>query len=182
MKKELCPAWGKTCSKCQKKNHFASKCFTEAVKQVQDTDTDSNYDSSDDEWVNTLRAVHINEVSSEEEWISTIKAQNADRLKCILIVEDKEVVFEIDTGASCNTISQSYAKNMEHKRKKLNMWNDTTHTSIGVCRSKVKNPKNGKKYSIPFTVVEDSLGLTPLIGLKTATAMKLVQVMEENVE
>ena len=25
-KKELCPAYGKTCNKCQKPNHFAAKC------------------------------------------------------------------------------------------------------------------------------------------------------------
>jgi len=26
LKKQKCPAWGKTCKKCKQKNHFAKKC------------------------------------------------------------------------------------------------------------------------------------------------------------
>ena len=50
MKKELCPAYGKTCSECGLRNHFAVKCRTKEgrrVHQVQDSDEES-------EWVNVM--------------------------------------------------------------------------------------------------------------------------------
>ena len=34
MKKELCPAWGKTCSKCTGKNHFAIKCRVKLFHRI----------------------------------------------------------------------------------------------------------------------------------------------------
>ena len=54
MKKELCPAWGKTCKKCLSKNHFASKCrnkktprMQNKVSQLQDESDEDPYDSDD---------------------------------------------------------------------------------------------------------------------------------------
>ena len=42
--KELCPAFGKTCNKCSKKNHFAAKCrskqATRAIKILDEEDVD----------------------------------------------------------------------------------------------------------------------------------------------
>ena len=42
--KELCPAFGKTCNKCSKKNHFAAKCrskqATRAIKILDEQDGD----------------------------------------------------------------------------------------------------------------------------------------------
>ena len=39
-KRESCPAYGKTCNKCHKQNHFAAKCCskpsTQTVKAVED--------------------------------------------------------------------------------------------------------------------------------------------------
>ena len=38
-KRELCPAFGKTCSKCHKLNHFAKKCRSgKEVKAVEEND------------------------------------------------------------------------------------------------------------------------------------------------
>ena len=33
LKKELCPAWGKVCSACKKRNHFAVKCMKKRPKK-----------------------------------------------------------------------------------------------------------------------------------------------------
>ena len=49
MKKELCPAYGKTCSKCGLKNHFAIKCFTEEKRRVH------QMQDSEPEWVNVMK-------------------------------------------------------------------------------------------------------------------------------
>ena len=41
-KRELCPAYGKTCNKCYKPNHFAAKCRSKSVpklvKSVEESD------------------------------------------------------------------------------------------------------------------------------------------------
>lgn len=33
-KKELCPAYGKTCMKCSKPNHFAAKCHSQGTSST----------------------------------------------------------------------------------------------------------------------------------------------------
>ena len=58
------------------------------------------------------------------------------------------------------------------------MWNDTTLQPLGSCRTILQNPKNGKKFSVEFLVVEKQL--TPIIGARAAQQMGLITVNEEN--
>ena len=58
LKKEECPAWGKTCSLCKRKNNFAVKCTKRPsaptkprYKSVSQLTTN---DSDDDEWINIM--------------------------------------------------------------------------------------------------------------------------------
>ena len=42
-----CPAFGKMCSKCNKRNHFAKCCWTKDVQDVQEADDDSAFGEID---------------------------------------------------------------------------------------------------------------------------------------
>ena len=52
--KSKCPAWGKTCSKCSKRNHFAIKCRHSDDRKVHAV----NEVDSDIESINTVQAVY----------------------------------------------------------------------------------------------------------------------------
>ena len=81
-----------------------------------------------------------------------------------MVVAKKPVKFQVDSGASVNVIPAELAPDEPLKRttKTLRMWNDTTLQPLGSCRTILQNPKNGKKFSVEFLVVEKQL--TPIIG------------------
>jgi transposase InsO family protein len=174
MKKEMCPAWGKTCDTCNGKNHFASKCPTTSENKRKRERSGKVHGVAE-----------VDDDDSEVEWLYAVEPEGADKskqLKCKLIVGGQCVTFQIDTGASVNILPAKYASDLEvvPTDKKLKMWNSATTTPVGVCRKVVCNPKNQKKYNIEFTVVQQAF--TPLLGLKTATQMGLIKIVERNVE
>ena len=82
-----------------------------------------------------------------------------------MFVHKKEVKFQVDSGASGNVIPVKFVTD-----KKLK---PTTKT-LQMCRLVLHNPKNKKKFSVQFPVVDKQL--TPLIGARAAHQMGLVTV------
>ncbi len=86
-KRELCPAYGKTCSKCNKLNHFSAKCRgTKTTSnprsiQVVDADTDEVF------------PVEVSTVDLDKSQFVTLKLESGNYLR-----------FQVDTGAECNVI------------------------------------------------------------------------------
>ena len=77
--KDKCPAYGKSCKGCGKKNHFAKMCKNKN-KPVHDT-------GCSDLFIGTL--TKINDVTaSNDEWNSTLQ------------IEGKAVKVKLDTGAN----------------------------------------------------------------------------------
>ncbi|XP_028419155.1 uncharacterized protein K02A2.6-like [Dendronephthya gigantea] len=58
------------------------------------------------------------------------------------------------------------------------MWNKTEVKPTGTIRVAIRNPKSGKKFSLEFVVVRESL--TPLIGARAAQQMKLITIHRDN--
>jgi len=90
----------------------------------------------------------------------------------------KTIIFQIDTGASINVKPAMYALYVMGKAKTLTMWNINKLTSLGTCRTTLKNPKNNKKYSVKLVVVK--VQLMPLLGLSASQQMKLITINEQN--
>lgn len=161
LKKELCPAWGKTCSNCKGKNHFARKC-----------------NGGTGESSNSQKAVHnINnsDTDSEKEWINSIKdIMKQKDIKCRMKLNKKMVVFQVDTGASINLLPVKYTTNYTSAPTKLRMWNNTELTSLGTYETTLRNPKTKEAHKTVFTVVKEDL--LPIIGLKTAQEFDLIHV------
>ena len=65
--------------------------------------------------------------------------------------------------------------------KFLTMYNKDTMLIVGKCKLHLNNVKNGKKYLVPFVVV-DSDSIRPLLGSTTAQQMKLIEVRYENIQ
>ena len=79
----------------------------------------------------------------------------AKSVKCKMEVEGADVRF-LDTGASINTLPAKLApSNVEPYKGTVKMWNEAEDTPLGCCRLKVRNPKNDKKYLVPFVVFKE---------------------------
>lgn len=176
----LCPAYGKICSYCKKKNHFRSQCdsmkkatrktphggrlhaISESNKPIDDTDTLS--DSSSE----YIMKVNPTSLSSKGIFAKMLIGENI-------------VKFQIDSGASVNVLPSRYVSisDVTPYDSELQMWNTSTLSPIGKCRIKIRNCNNGKKYSVEFVIVKEDL--TPLLGRKTSEQMKLISVNYDNI-
>ena len=157
MKKELCPAYGKTCGKCGLKNHYAAQCFTPQHRQ---------------------RVHHVQD-DEEPEWINVLAvSEQKKEVKCAMLLDEEEVHFQIDTGSSVNLLPKRYATELTPTNKMIRTWTQGDFKPEGTCRRTVRNPRNGRLYSVEFLVYDGNL--TPLLGLRASQQMKLINVQTEN--
>ena len=169
--KGKCPAWGAKCTKCGGRNHFEAKC-TATTRKVHSLREESSDDSD---------VEYITSIVSQPETIHAITQEHYPKvIYTEMVVDKKEVKFQVDSGASVNVIPVKFVadKELEHTTKTLQMWNDTTLKPLGSCRLILHNPKNKKKFSVEFLVVDRQL--TPLIGAKAAQQMGLITVNLQN--
>lgn len=187
--RKFCPAVGKECIKCGKKDHFAACCTSastytperserskptykkKAVRQVAEHDPSAQGSSSGEEWIYALDCVHPP--------VNSVKTNSKD-VKCCMLIDNEEVTFQIDTGSSVNTLPLKHASDVQNTTKVLTTWNNSVQTPLGVCRRSIKNPKNGKKYSVEFVVFEGDYA--PLLGFKASKQMGLITVNENEFE
>ena len=162
-KKELCPAYGKTCNMCKGKNHFAGTKYCRAnIKLV--TDTDDSHDLSD--------------VEEDEIWLAAV-GNGKPRATATLKVNEQSIKFQLDTGSDVNTICQRYVKKQQVKRtnQRLTMWNKTKLEPIGEVTLETLNPKTGTTHVVTFTVVPNSLSC--LLGIETLKKLGFITLNEQ---
>ena len=172
MRKEKCPAYGKTCSSCGKSNHFAQKCKSLARKKPSHL------------YKHKVHQLEQDTSSEAEDWVNMVSHSKASSIKCRLQIgpERNFVTFQVDTGATVNILPERYATSITPTLKTLKMWNHTDVIPMGTCRTTVRNPVNHKKYSVEFVVVGNTCNFVPLIGCSAAEAMNLVSVNDNNFE
>ncbi|KAI8510766.1 hypothetical protein Bbelb_116820 [Branchiostoma belcheri] len=96
--KESCPAWGKTCLNCNKKNHLAKYCKakqTPRSKKVHAVERDE--DMSEEDY--TFHVGVINGMASKGKLPSTK-----------VTINKRKIPFLIDTGASVNILGEETYK------------------------------------------------------------------------
>jgi hypothetical protein len=160
--KEKCPAWDKTCRKCQGRNHFASRCkkdINSVAKEVEDTPSQESGD--------------------QDVWLASINNNDNDSVKATMCVNGLDVHFQLDSGADVNTINQKHVKRdqVTPTKVKLNMWNRTNVTPKGECTLTVTNPRTKVESEVKFVVVPN--GLTNLLGLETIQKLGFVTINDE---
>ena len=180
--KSKCPAFGKKCSKCGKENHFASKCKTktENVKKYKSVHAVAEQDS--DEYEDIMTITVANETKETVNQMGDSRRQEKQLFAGMLI--DKTLVkFQIDCGASCNVIPVHLLNpdsKLEHSDKVLVMYNKTKLSPLGLCKVKIRNPRNNKLYRVLFQVVDLVSGI-PILGRKASEDMKLIKIQYENI-
>ena len=167
------PTCGKTCYKCEEKNHAQSKCPSseqqkqrlQKVHQLQ-AQEESTSDLSSDE-SNYIDAVTSSGLCNE--------------VKCwMLMSSGTEVIFQVDTGSTVNVLPARFHSSdmpLNPVKKTLHAWNEGKVTALGMYWHTLRNPLTRKKYSIDFVIVKENF--TPILGLKASTALKFVTINDD---
>lgn len=177
-----CPAWGQTCRKCGKENHFAKVCQGQTREQrrqeVNAVDDDDEYES--DEYIAYVSVKeHIGQVG-EKEFDS--------KLTAIMLLNGQEEKMYLDSGATVNVLSQETCtrlygmdslRSLHPTNTVLIMYNKSEERPLGKKRVQMVNPKNGKKYSVEFVIVKGSA--RSLLGAKASQQMKLLTANPANI-
>ena len=161
--KKKCPAFGKTCDKCSKPNHFATVCQSKA-KQV-----------------NQLEAEDEDSSTEEVQLVADNKALS--KIFITMLVNRTTLKFQVDSGATCNVIpaaSVPQGVRLEHSEMKLALYNQRTIHALGKCQIRLINPKNRKKYRVHFLVIDD-VAVVTLHGLRAAQQMNLLKIQYHNI-
>ena len=182
MRKVDCPAWGKSCKKCGRLNHHHSKCFSvnktthepqQYITNRMKRDTQVRY------VIEESCSEDKDDCDEEAEWCCAIKTTSAKAAKCKMEVEGSGVTFLIDTGASINMLLATLApSDLKPYKGTIQLWNGTEDTPLGCCHLQIKNPKNSKKYSVPFVVFNGDR--VPILGYRTSLQMNLITVEDDN--
>ena len=168
-----CPAYGKLCNSCKKKDHFESKCFNKegrAPKQRSNISKRSKCNAP------RPRVYHLN-TSSEDDgdeyahWVNAVKSRKKQRkdAKCLMLLDKQEIIFQIDMGATIYTLTAKFANEIKPYKGVLTMWNKSLMKPLGICHKNVKNPKTRKIYSVEFVIFKDEDDSQPLLCLRTST-------------
>ena len=167
-----CPAFGKQCSNCQGKNHFAKQCFSKGKerkkgKSVNVVDDDADLSDS----------FFVGMVNCEDEPVKEVNAVKQDKWIAPLQINGTLVTMKLDTGAKANLISMSDIQEMKEKPKiqrktlALKDYNGKGIDSLGTCKLKV-NVK-GKVHHLLFSVVAEERD--SLLGDKSCEDLGLVK-------
>lgn len=181
-RKELCPAFGKTCEKCHGNNHFAEVCRS----RQQGSSASNSRKATEKSNFAKNKKVHILQTDesgseSECEWIHNIKNYNdSNQINCLMNINNQSVKFQIDSGASVNILPQKYVDSFKPTKTKLRVWNKEQYNPLGESRVIVRNPSNNKKFNVNFIICHDDF--TPILGLRASEQMKLIRVNHENFE
>lgn len=108
--KYKCPAYGETCSKCKKMNHYARvfKLISKPrgnrnVNKISDSDNEEEYNeenySKEDSDEYTFRLTHTVRAVNDKgtQWFVTLKMKANDH--------SRDVKCQIDTGTTCNVMN-----------------------------------------------------------------------------
>ena len=175
-KKDLCPAFGKHCSTCKRKNHTANVCKYNnkrtSVKQVE-----TKVESSDSE-DNSDNPVFLKEICTVEK--SAIMAN----LKFIVNGKTRKIKCQLDTGSERNVMGINFYKKLTKfenpvlKSSLVSMFlftgNKIKVFGSAVIRCKVFN----KIYDLQFEIVErDHI---PLLSSNTCIGLGLITCKKMN--
>ena len=127
-------------------NHYASMCRY-AKQKVHAVE----YEDEDEE--------EYEVVETEKKWLSAVHSHTDTRSYAMMKVNECEVKFLLDPGATVNCINSQFVHRSQLKptTSQLFMWNKAKQPCLGEAKLKVKNPKNDREYDITFSVVENDL-------------------------
>ena len=160
--KNHCPAQGKTCSKCNKPNHFARVCRSKATKPRKVHYVQENSSDDDQLFVGSVETVHAVDM---KEWHESLKITN------------KVVQEQLDTGAMCNVISlktlQSLGIKLEVKKPEAQLKSYSGHMIKTRGVTTLPCEHKGQQYQVKFHIVD--IDAPPVLSAQTCKELGLVK-------
>ena len=160
--KRECPAYGQTCRKCGKKNHFQAKCKA------------------------TTSTVHTTEQIFFVGFIGDRSTNAVITMDVGHPRTSSRVKFQMDTGAECNVLPLKayYGATGDRHMKKINRctrmyirtYTGERYQILGWVTLPVW--RHGKQSSLTFNITNDDF--TPLLSLKTCTAMGFLTINDSD--
>ncbi|KAJ0183794.1 hypothetical protein K1T71_000217 [Dendrolimus kikuchii] len=157
-----CPAYGKTCAICKKKNHFAKKCKNKKVNILKETsESDMDYNVA----------------------ILSLKRNEKYSWYCVSLKINMLLVnFKIDTGAQCNILSEKEflklglsTKNLQKTNVRITSFTNGKVPVIGKCILNCHYKSN--VYSIEFYVIGSDC--YNLLGLESSERLGLIKRVDQ---
>ena len=87
-RRETCPAFGKTCRKCHKLNHFPAKCHSRVTPSVRPVDGDDGPTTTEE-----IFQMHTSTTNLDDSQLVTLQLGLGSHIR-----------FQVDTGAQCSVL------------------------------------------------------------------------------
>ncbi|GBM97787.1 Retrovirus-related Pol polyprotein from transposon 297 [Araneus ventricosus] len=157
---DRCPACGKQCRSCGKRNHFSRACKSKSVNRV--------CQNSSVEFTNSANRCKY---PPEQFFVSTVRADSmSSSRQAILLINDRPVNFKIDTGAQANIISKKLLNdiygsgvNVRKTSVKLSMYTGQTIQLLGCTTLPANKDLNSPVIHLDFLVTKNSY--QPILGV-----------------
>lgn len=177
-KKEMCPAWGKTCSNCKGRNHNESVCKKKKqVKQIIEG-KEENTQSNNEDMVIINKIADQHRKNLAECKLSVKKYQDWCETTCLLDTAADDCLIGFEDVQSM--LGKEYViKNMRPSKKCLFSFgghNISIHGEIDLVL-KVKVANKYSKYKVAFQVVHCQH--IPLLSCRACLEMGLVKFCKE---
>ena len=163
-KKELCPAFGKHCNKCNRRNHFAAKCRSKkATRVVKALEEDESSE------------VFLVKTELDDSQCVTLKLESGNYLR-----------FQVDTGAQCNVVplvlykkaTRDYClKKVTPAKQNITAYGGTTIPVCGSTRLRVW--RGDYRCKLDCKVV-DRDDIRPILGRKACIGMRIVAYLDND--
>ena len=129
----------------------------------------------------------VNSVTDSNDDIHMINIVHSISDKAIfgkIIVNNKPVKIQIDSGASVNVLPEQYVSpaDIQTTTTVLQMYNKSIVKPLGESKVKVYNPANGHTYSLKFVIVPKNSGLIAILGSKASQFMNILTLNTNNLE
>ena len=160
-----CPAFGKICKSCGRKNHFAKKCYYRAtnVHNINETyENPSDSESAEEFFVDSVEKTHI-------------KTESKYKLK--VKTNGKNIKYKLDTGSEVNVLSQNdfnklIDKPKLHKTKlKLTSYSGDNIPTQGSCMLHLSH--KGKCHKLHFIIAKKDV--IPILGERSLDKLGLIK-------
>ena len=105
--KESCPAYGKFCFGCGKRNHFVERCMQKSPGK-KDTFSKAKIHAVKEETTSSDEEILIVEISPQNklEINSVSQSPPKNKIFASMFIKGKQISFQIDSGATCNVLPE----------------------------------------------------------------------------
>ena len=194
--KRNCPAYGKTCRKCGKKNHFEKVCRANNISEIERQPETYYYETeSDTRMDNQLNIGEIRVEMSRQEKCEidgltrecNLKVEaltHCDWYECLKLNDKVSHTVKVDSGAQANVIAKSTLKsilpdvNYFPTNVTLSAYGGYSLPVVGSVKIKCNSVNDLKNYSLCEFIVVDA-NVKTVLGLNSSITMKFIKVPSE---